>query len=230
LLLLLQVLELLKTNFVLPADVFQDLSLARDVLLSDDQLVLNDLVLLLLYRESLLLLLRLLQGSLHLFVLFFLVGPLSLLGRVLLPRFLQVSFQLLDHVEVRVRDVLVVRLDVVVLLLDHLHELLDRLVLLVLDALDLAFALLVHFLSQQQHFVFVLQLDFVCYAFVFVALVCHLLVTLSVHRIQVLALSYFLLVAGNYQRSEVLLQFSLINSMLIFDILKRYLCLLFKFS
>ena len=164
------------------------------------------------------------------FVCFLLVHPLFLLSRVFFLGISKFIFELLDDVKVSVGDLLIVVLYVVVLLRMLLGQLLYRSILLVFNLLDEAFALPLHFFSDQEHLVFVLQLNFIGYPLVLLPHLSGLLVLLSSQRIQILLMSHFLLFFGYLHGSEILLQLSLIDSVLVFLVLKRYLRFLLQLS
>ena len=147
-LLLLQILELLVLDLVLPLDIFV-LSLSDgDLALSILQLHLDVIALVSLLLEILYLLL---QGFHRLddVVVSSLLNSLVLVGLALILQVsLQILSQSLNHVQICPCNLTVVLLDVIVLLVMLLLEGLDGCVLLGFNFFDLFLPLLLHILSQ----------------------------------------------------------------------------------
>jgi hypothetical protein len=78
--------------------------------------------------------------------------------------------------------------------------------------------------------VLVLGGDLVADSFVFGAHESGSLVAVAGQRVQVLVVTAFLLFLLNLQGPDVLLELSLVNSVLVFSIFEFNLCLLFEFS
>jgi len=144
---------------------------------------------------------------------------LLLLITVFSPCFKQIVLELLDDVEVLVGDLGVVVLDLGVLLGVLHSQLFDSQILLLLDHSNLMLTLVLHLSSQVHHFVLVLLVDFVDNPLKVLAQLGLLLVLFLGEGIKVLLMPHFLLFLGNLQRSKVLLEFSLVNSIFIFDVL-----------
>ena len=192
--LLLKVLVLLKSNLILPFDFFGRGVIDGNLLLSlvevAHDLVMSDLSLV----QALDLLVALVEWLNNLAVGFGLVHLLLLLLSVFSPGFKKLFVKLFDDVQILVSDNGVVVLDVVVLLVVLVGQLQDGLILLVLDLLDLVLSLFLHLGSQIHHLVFEFLVDFVGDT-----KLCLLLVFFFRQSIEVLLVTDFLLLFGNFE-------------------------------
>lgn len=109
-------------------------------------------------------------------------------------------------------------------------QLIDGCVLLLLDLLDGGTSLLDLLLAQQPHLVLVLEVDLVADAFELVADLRLLLVLLAGQGVQILLVTDLLLLLGDVDGPEVLLQLSLVDAVLVLDVLQGDLCLLLELS
>ena len=139
---------------------------------------------------------------------------------------LEVSPQRADHVHVQTSDVVVVIANVLVLLVMLLLELFDCTVLLGLDLGDLGLAPSFHVLSQTGHLRLVLFLDFTCNALMLFSLLGGQGIIVLGESVTVLSLPHLLLFLLDFECAQVLLQLSLIDTVLVFAVLQLNLRLL----
>ena len=161
LLLLLNVLVLLETNFILPLGLLEEALLLHDLGLFRSELHPHNIVSLLLFLQTSNLFLDLLEGLDDLLVLGLTDHFLAIGGSLSDFLSFEVSAQSADHVHVQTSDVVVVVVDVLVLLVVLSLELLDCFVFLGLNLGDLSFSLRLHVLSETGHLGLVLLLDLV---------------------------------------------------------------------
>ena len=180
--------------------------------------------------QALVLLVALVEWLNNLAVGFGLVHLLLLLLSVFSPGFKKLFVKLFDDVQILVSDNGVVVLDVVVLLVVLVGQLQDGLVLLVLDLLDLVLSLFLHLGSQVHHLVFEFLVDFVGDTLELLAKLCLLLVFLFRQSVKVLLVTDFLLLFGNFEGSQILLELTLVDAVLIFNIFQGDLSFFLKLS
>ncbi len=142
----------------------------------------------------------------------------------------EISAKGANHVHVEASDVVVVQVDVLVLLVMLVLQLQDCLVLLGFDLEDLCLALSLHVFTQAGHLGLVLLLDFVCDALEFLSLGCGQSVVVLGQCVTVLGLADLLLLLLDFQGAQVLLELTLVNTMLIFGVLQLDLSLLLNHS
>lgn len=219
-LLFLEVLVLLELNFVLPL-VFLVLGFEiLDLNLALAKLLLNALMLRVFLAQLNDVLISFLEGIDDLSILVLLLDFVLLCVLVFLLFLGEIILQLLDDVQVSVRDLLVVLFDGGVFLGVLARQVLDRLILLGFNLRDLSFAFLFHVLAQEQHLVLEFELDLVGDALVFFTLVGRFLVVVAREGVQVLVVAHVLLLFGHVQPAEILLQLALGDAVLIFSVLK----------
>ena len=229
-LLLDKVLTLLEAHLVLPLDLASALVIEDDLLLALGQLG-HDLVMVLsLLLELLNQPLVLLERLGDVVVLLLLSESLLLPVLVGLEHAIEVIRQLPDHVQVGVRYIRVVGFNLLIFLLVLMSQLIDGSVLLLLDLLDGGTSLLDLLLAQQPHLVLVLEVDLVADAFELVADLRLLLVLLAGQGVQILLVTDLLLLLGDVDGPEVLLQLSLVDAVLILDVLEGDLRLFLELS
>mmetsp|Transcript_30056 Transcript_30056/g.40705 ORF Transcript_30056/g.40705 Transcript_30056/m.40705 type:complete len:246 (-) Transcript_30056:22-759(-) len=227
---LFEVLELLKTNFVMPFGFLADLLLLSDIDLELLKLTLdlfmNNLLLFLLLDFFCSPVKRFNNSIVHLLLMLFVFSSLS----VLLVGVSDILLQLANDIHICVANIEVVLTDLFVLIFDLVTELLDSHVLLSFNFQNLSFALLFHVFTQELHFEFVLLLDLFRNALEFIADRSHFLVLIFSQGVQVLLLSHFLLLLLDFKRSQILLKFTLIDTMLVFSIFQSNLSILLELS
>jgi len=201
LLLLLQVLVLLKFDFVLPLGFLVGPLHLPDFVSTLFKVLLDFDVLQLLLAELNLLLLSTVEGLSHVLVgvivpSVLLMGALSFViggGQILLEE--------LDDVHVGSSDVAVVLFDLLVFLLVLECTLLNLGVLADFDQSNLALALSLHLSAEVLHLLLVLHLDLIADSFMVVADCTHLLVVGLVQSVDVLLLTALLFFLLNFERS-----------------------------
>jgi len=155
-----KVLELLEADLIVPLSFLTELLLDGNIFLKSFQLAFNLVVFYLLFF----LLLNFPGGSLkrlnNLTVSLLLVLLLLLSVYVFKVRIIYIFLQLTNNIHVSVSDVHVVLSNFLVLIFVLGAQVLDSLVLLILDFHNLKFSPLLHVITQQLHFEFVLLLDF----------------------------------------------------------------------
>jgi hypothetical protein len=127
----------------------------------------------------------------------------------------QLDLQRLDQIHVDACYLSIVVLDLLVLGLMLLDEVFNRLVLFLLDLLDSLLPLGLAGLAQQLHLVLVLQLDFIADALVLFPDARGLLTVFLREGVEVLGLAYLLLLLRDFERSEVLLELTLLYAVLV---------------
>ena len=110
------------------------------------------------------------------------------------------------------------------------RELLDCLVLLLLNLFDFVLPLVFHLLSQIQHLVLEFEMDLVRDSFKVLSQLGLGLVLLLSQGIEILSMPHFLLFLADLERSQILLELSGVDAVLIFHVLESDLVLLFQFS
>lgn len=230
LLLSFEVLILLQSHLILPVDVTGDSVVVSNVSLSALKLALNaivlDLLLLKLLDESLIFSHRLKDSVV--------IALLSELGTFPALVFslltIEVTSQLVNNIKVSVGDLDVVGADRIILDLVLVGQLLDCRILLLLNLLDggTSFA---HFLfTQQLHLMLELEMDLIADALVSLTSTGLLAVLVTCHGVEVLLVAHLLLLLGHVDGSEILLELTLIDPVLILDILKSHLSLFLQLS
>ena len=227
LLLLLKVLELLELDLVLPLDLLV-LSLSlHNLVLSHLELLLDGVASFLLFGEVLDVFLKLLHWLHNIVVGSLLTSPF-LIGLGLVS---DMSFQILpqglNHIHVGPGDLEVVLLDVGVLLGNLLLESLNSLVLLGLDFGNLLLSLLLGVLTEQSHLVFVFELDFVGDTLLLFPDGGGLGDKVLVESNLVVFLSGLLLFGLHLEGTQVLLELTLVDSVLVLSVLQTNLGLKF---
>lgn len=99
-------------------------------------------------------------------------------------------------------------------------QLVDSCIFLFLDLLDLLLALVLHLLAEVEHLVFEFQMNFVADALELLTQLGLLLVLLFGEGVDVLVLAHLLLLLADLEESQVLLELSLVEAVLIFDVLQ----------
>lgn len=220
LLLLLQVLKLLKFDFVLPLSFLVGPFHLSDFVGTLFKVLLDFNVLQLLFAELDFLLLSTVERLSHILVgvvvpSVLLVGSLSFIVRGS-----QVLLEELDDVHVGSSDIAVVLLDLLVFLLVLLCTLLNFLILADLDQGDLTLALSLHLSAEVLHFLLVLHLDLIADSLVVTSHSAHLFVVGLVQSVNVLLLTALLFFLLNFERSQVLLQLTFVNPVLVLRVLE----------
>lgn len=154
-----------------------------------------------------------------------LVHLLLLLVGVFLSSICKLIFQLLDNIEIGIRNLLVILFDITVLFLMLSNEVCYSRVLNLLDSFDFGLADGVHFFSHQFHLVDVLGVDFVADSLKFVFELGLLLVLLLCKSVEILLVAYLLLFLGDLDGSQVLFELSFIDPVFILDVLQGDLSL-----
>lgn len=154
-----------------------------------------------------------------------LVHLLLLLVGVFLSSVRKLIFQLLDNIEIGIRNLLVILFDITVLFLMLSDEVCYSRVLNLLDSFDFGLADGVHFFSHQFHLVDVLGVDFVADSLKFVFELGLLLVLLLCKSVEILLVAYLLLFLGDLDGSQVLFELSFIDPVFILDVLQGDLSL-----
>lgn len=144
----LKVLILLQTHFKLPLYIFQNRVTLHYIVLGLSKHLHDGIMLNLLLGEYLDLLAGLGEWLHDLLVGLLLVQLLLLHHGVFLTSIAQFILQLLDNVQVRIRYLLVISLDVLIFLFMFPSQLFDCLILLELDHLNGSFPLFLHVFSQ----------------------------------------------------------------------------------
>ncbi len=159
----------------------------------------------------------------HLLVSFFLIHLLLLLASIFFLCICQLIFELFDNIQICICNLLIVVLNIVIFLGMLLGKFLNSLILFVFDLLDHSFPLSLHFLSQQKHFMLVLQLNFIGYSLEFSSYLGCLLVLILSQSIKIFLMPDFLLFLLDFKSSKILFKLTLIYSMLVLYVFKRYL-------
>lgn len=154
-----------------------------------------------------------------------LVHLLLLLVGVFLSSIRKLIFQLLDNIEIGIRNLLVILFDITVLFLMLSDEVCYSRVLNLLDSFDFGLADGVHFFSHQFHLVDVLGVDFVADSLKLVFELGLLLVLLLCKSVEILLVAYLLLFLGDLDGSQVLFELSFIDPVFILDVLQGDLSL-----
>lgn len=154
-----------------------------------------------------------------------LVHLLLLLVGVFLSSICKLIFQLLDNIEIGIRNLLVILFDITVLFLMLSDEVCYSRILNLLDSFDFGLADGVHFFSHQFHLVDVLGVDFVADSLKFVFELGLLLVLLLCKSVEILLVAYLLLFLGDLDGSQVLFELSFIDPVFILDVLQGDLSL-----
>lgn len=154
-----------------------------------------------------------------------LVHLLLLLVGVFLSSIRKLIFQLLDNIEIGIRNLLVILFDITVLFLMLSDEVCYSRVLNLLDSFDFGLADGVHFFSHQFHLVNVLGVDFVADSLKLVFELGLLLVLLLCKSVKILLVAYLLLFLGDLDGSQVLFELSFIDPVFILDVLQGDLSL-----
>jgi len=150
---------------------------------------------------------------------------LLLLVGVFLSSVRKLIFQLLDNIEIGIRNLLVILFDITVLFLMLSDEVCYSRILNLLDSFDFGLADGVHFFAHQFHLVDVLGVDFVADSLKFVFELGLLLVLLLSKSIEILFVAYLLLFLGDLDGSQVLFELSFIDPVFILDVLQGDLSL-----
>lgn len=154
-----------------------------------------------------------------------LVHLLLLLVGVFLSSICKLIFQLLDNIEIGIRNLLVILFDITVLFLMLSDKVCYSRVLNLLDSFDFGLADGVHFFSHQFHLVDVLGVDFVADSLKLVFELGLLLVLLLCKSVEILLVAYLLLFLGDLDGSQVLFELSFIDPVFILDVLQGDLSL-----
>jgi hypothetical protein len=225
LLLLNQVLVLLKSNFILPLNLFKSFIIIENSFLALTKVSHDDIVFFLLALEEDNFIVSFVKWLDNLVIFIFLVRLLSSSVSVFLSVKLKSILKLVDNVKISICNFTIISSDIGVLLCVFSCELLDSEIFLFLDHFDLHFPLVIHFFSKELHLVFVFLMNFVRDSLEIVSQLGLFLVLISSQSIQVLLVSNFLFFLANLKSSEILLEFSLVDSIFIFNVLEGNLCL-----
>ena len=139
---------------------------------------------------------------------------------------LEICPQRANHVHIKARNVIVVIANLLILLLVLVLELFDRSVFLGLNLSDLSLSLGFHVLAQPSHFGLVLFLDLAGDTLVLLSFLSRKGIVMLGQSVTVLGLTNLLFLLLHLQCAQVLLQFTLIDPMLILAILELDLGLL----
>ena len=220
-----EILELLQSILIVPLDLLGGLIILGDTLSSLGQLLHDNIVLFLLFKQSINIFICFLEWLNNLIVSFLLVHLLLLLVGVFFSSVRKLIFQLLDNIEIGVRNLLVILFDITILFLMLSDEVCYGRVLNLLDSFDLGLADGVHFFAHQFHLVDVFGVDFVADSLKLVFELGLLLILLLGKSIEILLVSYLLLFLGDLNGSQVLFELSFIDPVFILNILQGNLSL-----
>jgi len=152
----------------------------------------------------------------------------SLLDGVIHFFLVELFLKLTDHFKISVSDLLVIVFDLIVLLSNFLGQLSDGCVLSVSDLFGLEFSQILLLIPQHLHLILVRLMDFVADTLKIISQLRLLLHFVSVKSIGVFLLPYFLLFIGNFECAQVLFELSLIDPILILNVLDSDLRLLLQ--
>lgn len=212
---MLNVLVLLETNFILPLNILVFFLSLNNLLLLLRQLFANLVVFDLPFEKTSNLFFDMLKG-LDNHIIVSMLDILLTVGRGFTNLFVfEVTTKRGDHVHVESGNVVVVVMDVLILCVVLCLQLFNCLVLFRFDFGNFSLALRLHVLSQSSHLGLILFLDLVGDALILLALGSGQSIEVLVKGVLVLSLANVLLLSLNLKGAQVLLEFTLINAVLI---------------
>ena len=223
-LLFIEILVLLKSNFILPFNLFRFTIKMVNALLNFLHLSHDSIMLYFLLLKSNDFSISLCQWFDNLVVGFLLVHFLSLHISILSSLSLKIIFQLFNDIQICISNIRIILFDITIFFLVFLCNSLDFVIFLFLNCFDFSSSLSIHFISEHDHFILVFHIYLSTDSFKLLSsfsLFFHLFISQS---IQIFSMSDFMLFLTYFNSSKILFELSLVDSIFVFDVFKSNLC------